>query len=49
MKRQQRRRPQAPRVRFADAVKAHGQTLRAGESANWATFLVAFSAARLGR
>ena len=49
MKKQQRRRPQAPRVTLASAVLAKGQVLRAGESANWATFLVAFAAARLGR
>jgi hypothetical protein len=40
------RKPQPPRVTLAAAVVANGQRLRAGETANWATFLVAFSAAR---
>ena len=46
MRRNQRRRPQAPRVTLANAVLASGQRLRSGESANWATFLVAFAAKR---
>ncbi len=38
--------PRPPMVTLADRVVAHGQRLRQGESANWCTFLVAFSATR---
>ena len=41
-----RRKPKAPRVTLAHAVLATGQRLRAGEHADWATFLVSFSAKR---